>query len=223
MEKVEAPADLPPAMFISGHLGLDFINSVAVPVDETVEWIGDGRNYLSWLGQAGLFSGSEISNMESRMSVKELDAVAAEARTLREWFRGFVIAHRGHPLKPAALEQLGPLIKILNGDELFWSLERSGAKSAPGDHQRVGASPLQLALERRYRGPKSLLLPVAEQLAKLVCSPDFRWIKGCEGARCTLLILDLTRRRTRRWCSMTVCGNRAKQAAHRKRIEDRGG
>jgi predicted RNA-binding Zn ribbon-like protein len=222
MEDVEVTADLPPAMFISGHLGLDFINSIAVPVDEIVEWIGDGRGYLSWLGQAGLLSASEISKIESRMSVKELDAVAAEGRTLREWFRGFVMAHKGHPLKPASLEQLGPLVKILNGDELFWSLERGGAAAAPGKHERAEALPLQLGLERRYRAPKSLLLPVAEQLAKLVCSPDFRWIKGCEGARCTLLVLDLTRRRSRRWCSMAVCGNRAKQAAHRKRIEGRG-
>ena len=209
-------------MFIAGHLGLDFLNSIAVPLDEIVEWIGDGRDYLSWLGQARLLTASEISDVESRMSVKEVDGVATEARRLREWFRSFVMVHRGHALTPAALQQLEPLIKILNRDELFWSLETDTSTTARKDRQRAALSPLQLGLKRCYRGPKSLLLPVAEQLAKLVCSPDFRWIKACEGPKCTLLFLDLTRRRRRRWCSMTVCGNRAKQAAHRQRSEARG-
>jgi predicted RNA-binding Zn ribbon-like protein len=54
-------------------------------------------------------------------------------------------------------------------------------------------------------------------MAHLVCSEDFSLVKGCEGKVCTLLFLDRTHGRARRWCSMTVCGNRAKQAAHRQR------
>ncbi|MBV9276518.1 MAG: CGNR zinc finger domain-containing protein, partial [Verrucomicrobia bacterium] len=54
-------------------------------------------------------------------------------------------------------------------------------------------------------------------LADLVCSQDFSLVKGCEGKACTLLFLDRTNGRARRWCSMTICGNRAKQAAHRQR------
>jgi predicted RNA-binding Zn ribbon-like protein len=46
---------------------------------------------------------------------------------------------------------------------------------------------------------------------------DFSHVKACEGPACTLLFLDKTRRHTRRWCSMAVCGNRAKQSAHRTR------
>ncbi|MES6429106.1 CGNR zinc finger domain-containing protein [Cutibacterium acnes] len=47
-------------------------------------------------------------------------------------------------------------------------------------------------------------------------------MKACEGPACTLMFADHTRARARRWCSMAVCGNRAKQAAHRSRIKDRG-
>ena len=63
----------------------------------------------------------------------------------------------------------------------------------------------------------ALLLPVARSLADLVCTEDFTHVKACEGPECTLLFVDRTRGRGRRWCSMAVCGNRAKQAAHRKR------
>jgi predicted RNA-binding Zn ribbon-like protein len=58
-------------------------------------------------------------------------------------------------------------------------------------------------------------------LAKLVCEEDFANVKPCEGHRCNLLFADHTRRRARRWCSMAVCGNRAKQAAHRNRLKDK--
>jgi predicted RNA-binding Zn ribbon-like protein len=36
-----------------------------------------------------------------------------------------------------------------------------------------------------------------------------------------LHFLDTTRGRRRRWCNMAVCGNRAKQAAHRDRVASR--
>jgi len=44
-------------------------------------------------------------------------------------------------------------------------------------------------------------------------------VKACEGPVCTLLFADHTRGRARRWCSMALCGNRAKQAAHRHRLK----
>ena len=58
-----------------------------------------------------------------------------------------------------------------------------------------------------------LLLPIGEALARFVCEEDFADVRACEGHSCTLMFADRTRRRTRRWCSMAVCGNRAKQAA----------
>ena len=80
---------------------------------------------------------------------------------------------------------------------------------------------LELRTMRRWRSPDSLLLPIGEALAKFVCEEDFADVKACEGHSCTLVFADRTRRRARRWCSMAVCGNRAKQAAHRDRLKTR--
>lgn len=55
----------------------------------------------------------------------------------------------------------------------------------------------------------------------LVCHADFRLIRACEGTACTLMFLDRTKAHARRWCSMAVCGNRAKAAAHRARASRR--
>jgi predicted RNA-binding Zn ribbon-like protein len=65
-----------------------------------------------------------------------------------------------------------------------------------------------------------LLLPIGESLAKFVCEEDFADVKACEGQTCTLLFVDHTRQKSRRWCSMALCGNRAKQAAHRSRLKE---
>ncbi len=43
-----------PAIFVDDAPGLDFLNSVATPVDEKIDWIRDGEGLLAWLEQAGL-------------------------------------------------------------------------------------------------------------------------------------------------------------------------
>jgi predicted RNA-binding Zn ribbon-like protein len=62
-----------------------------------------------------------------------------------------------------------------------------------------------------------LLLPIARTLADLVCNEDFTRVKACEGAGCILFFMDRTNGGARRWCSMAICGNRAKQSALRDR------
>ncbi|MGV9303498.1 MULTISPECIES: CGNR zinc finger domain-containing protein [unclassified Nonomuraea] len=42
-------------------------------------------------------------------------------------------------------------------------------------------------------------------------------VRECEAAPCTRLYVDTSHRRTRRWCDMRGCGNRAKAAAFRAR------
>ncbi|MBR1174733.1 ABATE domain-containing protein [Bradyrhizobium sp. KB893862 SZCCT0404] len=204
--------DRPPAMFIADSLGLDFLNSVATPVDTPVDWLGDGDGLIDWLAQARLVPVEELDALKARARPGELDEVAGEARALREWFRGFVREHAGQPLGPAALQELGPLNSLLAKDEMFSRIE-----PRPGDSHHG----LALRKTRRWQSSRSLLLPIGEAMAKFVCEEDFSDVKACEGHHCTMLFADHTRRRARRWCIMAVCGNRAKQAAHRSRLKSR--
>jgi predicted RNA-binding Zn ribbon-like protein len=70
---------------------------------------------------------------------------------------------------------------------------------------------------RHWRSPKALLVPIAEAMGDLVCQKDFTLVRRCEGPTCTLWFLDVSKGDARRWCSMAVCGNRAKATAHRAR------
>ncbi|QQO16578.1 CGNR zinc finger domain-containing protein [Bradyrhizobium diazoefficiens] len=204
--------DRPPAMFIADALGLDFLNSVATPVDTPIDWLDDGDGLLDWLAQAKLVPIAELDALKARAKPGELDKVAGEARALREWFRGFVREHAGRPLGPTALQELGPLNNLLEQDELFSRIE---PRYDNGHHG------LALRMTRRWQSSQSLLLPIGEAMAKFVCEEDFSDVKACEGHHCTMLFADHTRRRARRWCTMAICGNRAKQAAHRSRLKNR--
>src|SRR3954453_8564005 len=88
----------PPAFFISGSLGLDFLNTLATPVDTPVDWIDDGDGLLSWLERARLVPAEDLEALKSRAIPGEFDAVAAQARGLREWFRGFIRERSGRKL-----------------------------------------------------------------------------------------------------------------------------
>jgi len=203
----------PPAMFIADDPGLDFLNSIGTPAGVTIEWLANGEDLLAWLEQAKLIDPSDAATIHTNSFPGELDEVAAQARALREWFREFVLSHMGHPLKAKALDLLEPLNRVLERDEQYGAIV---ARSAHWQYHQV-RSGLEWRSLRRWSTPNSLLLPLAQAIAHLVCYEDFSFVKGCEGKACVLLFLDRTHARARRWCSMSICGNRAKQAAHRKR------
>lgn len=200
-----------PPMFIADAPGLDFLNSVATPVDVPVDWIDDGAGLLAWLGQAGLVPPDVLDAMRKRAMPGELDRLAGQARSLREWFRGFVRSNKGRALDAGNLKDLEPLNQLLSRDEGF-------AQIASGE----GSDTLRFVRTRRWSSPESLLQPIGEAMAKLVAEEDFSYIKACEGPTCTLLFADHTRGHVRRWCSMAACGNRAKQTAHRRRAKTSG-
>ncbi|MFL9966746.1 CGNR zinc finger domain-containing protein [Paraburkholderia sediminicola] len=191
--------------------GLDFLNSVATPVDEEVDWISDGAGLLAWLEQAGVASRGVIAPVRARSTAAELDAVAARARELREWFRAYVQKRKGRSLVAKDLRDLGPLNQLLERDEQYGQIVADVAD---------GAVSFELRANRRWKSAESLLMPIAELLARLVCEEDFAHVKACEGPRCTLMFADHTRGHARRWCSMAICGNRAKVAAHRARLKE---
>jgi len=198
----------PPPMFIADSIGLDFLNSTATPVDTPVEWLASGDDLLSWLERGHLIPREVAASFRRKTSRAELDAVAAQARALREWFRHFVDKHRGKPLKSDALEELGPLNRVLERESEFGRVVRRERGEGPG---------VKWQITRRWLSPEALLLPIARAIADVVCNADFQYIKACQGPTCTLFFLDVTHARVRRWCSMAVCGNRAKQSAHRRR------
>lgn len=206
---MKAP-DLPPIL-VGDSPAIDFLNSIATPVDVPVEWLGNGEALLSWLRHTDLVPVAVLNTLRRESLPGELDAAAAQARALREWFREVVRRHSGRPLRAQDLRELAPLNQLLERDEVFGQIARADRSNM------AEQSTLVWHTTRRWRSAESLLIPIAETMAELICGEDFAHIKACEGPDCTLLFVDRTHRRGRRWCSMAICGNRAKQAAYRER------
>jgi predicted RNA-binding Zn ribbon-like protein len=195
----------PPVPLVGDHPAMDFLNTHATPGGVATEFLASGAEFLNWLERADLIDASTAAKFRTDpASAVQLDVMAKGARALREWLRAFVRRHAGQPLTAAAEAELGPLNLLLAGDKSY-------AKVTGGQER------LALHRLRRWETPEELLQPIAAAIADLVCHADFRLIRACEGHDCSLMFLDRTKAHARRWCSMALCGNRAKAAAHRAR------
>lgn len=204
----------PAPFWIGDDLALDFLNTIAAPWGRQIEWLADGGDLVAWLEGARAVPAKTAAQIRAHFGSRALDAAASQARELREWFRRFVHEHAGKPLRRGALHDLAPLNQLLAQDNAYRQIEIAAAGDGRGDTRRQA---LRWQAERRWDNPKSLLLPIAEAMGDLVCQKDFALVRKCEGPDCTLWFLDVSKGHGRRWCSMAVCGNRAKVAAHRAR------
>lgn len=203
----------PDPFFIGDHLALDFLNTIATPQRERVEWLANGDDLLNWLESAGVIDAARaIAFRVDSKDTARLDRVAADARRLREWFRSLLLSHSGGPLSAIPVDLLAPLNERLARDHCFHQIV-SNPQSTAGEPVPA----LVWVEQRHWHSADDLLQPIAQAMGELICLADASLIKSCEGQSCTLMFYDRTKGHARRWCSMSACGNRAKAAAHRAR------
>ena len=92
----------------------------------------------------------------------------------------------------------------------------------------IGAVTTQRTLEMSDEGARwhekpssgeeaALWFVLASSAGEYLTQPTRPPLRRCEAAGCVLWFLDLTKNRSRRWCSMETCGNRSKVARHYQR------
>jgi len=62
-----------------------------------------------------------------------------------------------------------------------------------------------------------MLWPIIHSAADLLTSDSMDRVRRCADEQCGWLFLDMSRNRSRRWCDMKDCGNRAKARRHYQR------
>jgi predicted RNA-binding Zn ribbon-like protein len=189
------------------ELCLEFANTLcwrgSTPASEALHSLND---LLAWCATAGVQDGPAIE------------------RFGRWW--------RAHPrlAAPAFAEAIELREAIYR---LFRAAARSGGPE-PGDLERLdcalAAAPSRIRLQRRGDGyawqiqppPPSvagLLAPILWSAGDLLTGPHLRRVRQCANDKCLWLFLDLSKTGNRRWCSMRMCGNRAK--AHRHYLKNK--
>ncbi|HZO74382.1 MAG TPA: ABATE domain-containing protein [Ktedonobacteraceae bacterium] len=63
------------------------------------------------------------------------------------------------------------------------------------------------------------LWPVIRSAADILTSEEVQAVRVCAADDCNWLFLDTSKNRSRRWCDMKTCGNRAKARKHHERAK----
>lgn len=205
--------DRPAPLFVGENSALDFLNSVAAPKTEIIDWLDTEANLLNWLERAGLCQKSETARMADAAMADELTAAHQEIRAFRDAFRAFIAETAGHENVSLDHPMIAQMNETLGRGALKMQITAPGI-NAPDIEDRSKTT--ALTTEYELHSPRDLLLRIVAACAKLICEADFRYVRNCEGPTCTIYFLDVSKNHKRRWCSMSICGNRAKAAAHRK-------
>jgi predicted RNA-binding Zn ribbon-like protein len=188
-------------LFLGNQAALDFLNTRPLQGGRFQELLPHFRALLRWLRAADLLGARPAAALQRRWdgTSRARSAVRA-ARLLRERVRNGVVAWERSGRVPAAL--LRGLNRLLARHPLH-------ARLKPGQ-----AAPL-VELFHEPRQPEDLLAALAYSAALLFAQADAKRARKCAG--CVLRFLDTSKKGTRRWCSMRLCGNRAKVAAYAAR------
>ncbi|MFI9046773.1 CGNR zinc finger domain-containing protein [Streptomyces sp. NPDC053427] len=192
---MEARYDL---RFDCGRICLDLVATTG----EDAERLTGPEHLTAWLTGAGVVPrGVRLDGVDGQW--------VARFRALRELLRRVVHDELRGRAADADLD-------LLNA--------AAGAAGPPAVHV-VRAEDGTLA--RTFPGPPDctgLLAAVARDAVGLLTDAAARGqLRQCAGESCSLVYLDTSRGRRRRWCSSEVCGNRERVARHRRRTAARSG
>lgn len=188
---------------IGNHRCLDFVNTELIEHGRRVDLLQDFADLVDWLVQAHVLGTTQAKQILRRWNQTSKGAGAlSEARAFRRLLREMAegIVHGKRP-STVALDKINDLLRYRTVDVAL-------VRTRHGFERQVSFQP---------RDPRHLLAPVAESASDLLCHGDLALIVKCENPRCILYFYDVTKNHARRWCSMTVCGNRMKVAAHYRR------
>lgn len=195
----------PEFVWIANHPALDFVNTELVEAGMRTDLLRDVQRLVRWLDGAGLLRGASAA--QALAMARGRPHMLADALQLRAAMRS-VIEQRidGRRASQAALDVINRYLSLDPGHTLL-------ASTSGGIERRF---------ERELRDPAQLLQPIASGAAELLCEAEPALIKRCANHACILYFYDTSKNHARRWCSMDVCGNRTKVAAHYKRQRDTG-
>ena len=191
-------------LFLGNQLTLDFLNTCPIQNSESMELLGDFSAVLRWFQTAGLLSSSEAANLQEKWGDSSRARKVVESmRELREKLRKKVIAWEGG--SAVSHSTIGELNRLMANYPMCTRLKAIGKKVST----EIYFTPEQ---------PEDLVAPLAHSATDLFANTDRKRVRKCD--QCVLHFHDTSKKGTRRWCSMRLCGNRLKVAAYagRQRI-----
>jgi predicted RNA-binding Zn ribbon-like protein len=191
-------------LFVANRSILDFLNTRPVLAEGPTELLPDVPALERWLIASGVVSSAKPKRLvqgwrhspEAALFLKDLIA-------FRERLREAVLRIEGGSApSDAFIEEVNRGL-----------LQYPPAKVLRKQKGRIVREPL-FNLER----PTDLWTLILDGAADLLSEPEIHRIRQCE--RCVVHFLDTSKKGSRRWCSMNICGNKLKVAAYQRRKRD---
>lgn len=183
--------------WIGNHPGLDFLNTEAVDHHGArVELLGSWHDVAAWAEAAGIVT-TAPDDAHSAPTDRQARSALGWARRLRAGARQTLDPEANDPV--AGTDTLAETVADVPVRLAYRPDAQRGTPPVATDDP---IDTLRLAL--------ALAVLDATQL-------DRTRVRCCQSEQCVLLFYDTSKNRSRRWCDMAVCGNRAKAAAHYQR------
>jgi predicted RNA-binding Zn ribbon-like protein len=188
-------------LFVGNHLALDFLNTRPILAEGPKELLPDVDALVRWLVASGLLTGQTGKALAKKWSDTPQAAVSLrELLKFRERLRAVVVRQEaGLSISDAFIAELNSLLKQ---HPSVIALQRKGKK---------------LSLEAAFEPdkPNDLWGPIANAVVDLLSDVPPGRVRKCEA--CIVHFVDTSKKGSRRWCSMNICGNKIKVAAYQQR------
>jgi predicted RNA-binding Zn ribbon-like protein len=189
-----------------GRIAIEFANTIARPTNPR-----HGRGWealVGFLEVSGAVGSEEGTRFRAlgREAPSRCAGAVIRALELRAVIRQILDAIAQH--RPLAAEWIEVVNRALRAGGGMEQLVAAGNGWRP-------------AFVPERRDSLGALAPLARSAAELIVEGPSAPVRRCANPRCVLFFYDDSRSRRRRWCSMAVCGNRMKVAAHALRRRGR--
>ena len=191
-----------PFLLVGNHPCLDFINTQMIVRGNPTDLLGGCEDLVAWLVQAHMVDKVQAAVVMTQWGHEDQEQLFEQGITFRRTLRDMaarIVARKSIP--DSAIVSIN---KILSRCPGYPQLVRK-----KGGYTRQ--------FQSQAAQKDGLLAPLAEAASDLVCSGNLSLVKKCGNPACILYFYDTTKNHTRNWCSMQLCGNRKKVAAHYQR------
>ncbi|WP_174615499.1 CGNR zinc finger domain-containing protein [Virgibacillus ihumii] len=185
---------------LGGRLCLDFANTVSWhdSREKSQELLTSYEKLLGWSLHANI-----LKEQQSLLLLRKAESQPSKAK---------VVLQQAIELR----ESIYQIFSLVSGNETPVSKDLSVLNEALSNAygmMRVvpGENKFSLEFVNCEETLDGMLPPIVQSAIEILISEkELSRVKKCEGAPCGWLFLDTSRNRSRRWCSMADCGNRAK-------------
>jgi len=188
-------------LFVGNHLALDFLNTRPILAEGPKELLPDVEALVRWLVASGVLTPQKARILSGKWrDMPQASVFLRQLLKFRERLRAAVIRQEARlAVSDAFIAEINSLLKHHPG---LIALQRKGKK-------------LELEAASEPEEPNDVWAPIAIAIAELLSGVSPGRLRKCEA--CILHFLDTSKKGSRRWCSMNICGNKIKVAAYQQR------